>query len=182
MDRERLPMLNRLQWIVASVLAFVLILLWFRCALWPVPITSVFLVRHGEKADASADPPLSVQGLARAVTLAHVLGDAGISVIFVTTFQRTQQTAAPLAATLGLTPVQYQANDAQAVASTILADHVGSHVLVVAHSNTVDDIAAAFGALGVAELGEQQFDRLFVISRFHDTADLERLRYGDETP
>ena len=66
--------------------------------------------------------------------------------------------------------------------TAILAAHTGARVLVVAHSNTVDDIAAALGVAGVAELDEQQFDRLFVIHRFATLAHIDRLRYGSETP
>lgn len=52
-----------------------------------------------------SDPPLNSAGLARAQKLGYVLGDAGIGTILVTRFQRTQQTADPLTADLGKTPL-----------------------------------------------------------------------------
>ena len=68
------------------------------------PVT-VLLVRHAEKAaGGSDDPPLSPAGEARARVLAHVAGSAGVSAIYHTQYKRTQQTVAPLAAKLGLTP------------------------------------------------------------------------------
>jgi len=146
----------------------------------PVQITTVYLVRHAEKADGGSDPPLSTDGQVRARTLAHVLGDAGIDAILVTNSIRSRRTAAPLAAVLSLSPVQYE--DPQRVAETILKDHVGDRVLVVGHSNTVDDIASALGATGLSDLDEGQFDRLFVIHRFGNVVDLDELRYGAETP
>lgn len=148
-----------------------------------VPATTVYLVRHGEKADSSRDPELSDAGHARARSLAHVLTDAGIDAIFVTDTQRSRQTAAPTAAATGLTPTQYDARDAAALAATIAADHAGQQVLVVGHSNTLDDIAAAFGVTGLADLEESQFDRLYVVRRSAGGhSELAPLRYGAPTP
>lgn len=150
----------------------------------PAPATTVYIVRHAEKADASRDPALSAAGHARARALAHVVGDAGIDAIFVTDTERSRQTAAPTAAATGLTPTQYDARDAAALAATIAADHAGQQVLVVGHSNTLDDIAAAFGITGLADLDESQFDRLYVVRRGADGRDSEvlELRFGVETP
>jgi broad specificity phosphatase PhoE len=145
--------------------------------------TSVYIVRHGEKADASRDPALSTAGQARARTLAHVLSDAGLDAIFVTDTQRSRQTAAPVAAATGLAPTQYDARDAAALAATIAAEHAGQQVLVVGHSNTLDDIAAAFGIAGLADLEESQFDRLYVVrSSPGIDGELLMLRYGVATP
>jgi len=159
---------------------FLVILVW--CWWWPVSTTTIYLARHAEKATGSADPPLSVAGQARAQALAHVLRDEGIDAIFVTSFQRTQQTAAPLAAAAGITPIIYDAGSPDQAVDAILADHLGQRILVIGHSNTLDDLAAGLGAAGVPELGEQSFDRLFVIHRFGAAPHLDRLRYGEETP
>jgi hypothetical protein len=86
----------RLSWIVASVMAILVVVIWFRCFLyWPPPITDIYLIRRAEKADASSDPPLSADGQVRAQALAHVLANTGIAAIYVTGFRRTQETAAP---------------------------------------------------------------------------------------
>lgn len=146
-----------------------------------VPPTTVYIVRHAEKQSAAADTPLSDAGRARAKKLAHVLKDAGIEMILVTEFQRTQQTAKPLANANGLTPIQYPAATPSTAVSLISIKGVGKRILVVAHSNTVDDIASGLGATGVAELLEPQFDRLFVVLRVAGTVHLQRLRYGTAT-
>jgi len=143
---------------------FLVILVW--CWWWPVSTTTI----------------LSPAGQARAQALAHVLRDEGIDAIFVTSFQRTQQTAAPLAAAAGITPIIYDAGSPDQAVDAILADHPGQRILVIGHSNTLDDLAAGLGAAGVPELGEQSFDRLFVIHRFGAAPHLDRLRYGEETP
>ncbi len=148
----------------------------------PQQTTTVYLVRHAEKAGQGRDPELSEAGRARAQALAHVLVDAELDALFVTQFIRTRQTAAPLAAITGLTPQPYAANDAQDLAARLLQHHAGQRVLVVGHSNTLDDLAAALGANGLADLAESQFDRLFVVVRTGDQSSLHRLRYGAETP
>lgn len=147
------------------------------------PVTTVYIVRHAEKAAAGgSDPELSAAGEERADELAHVLADAGIDAVFVTEFRRTRQTGAPTAAAAGVEPREYGAGDAAGLAGTIRRGSLGGSVLVVAHSNTVDDVAAALGAPGVRELDESQYDRLFVVHFGSWGSHLESLRYGHETP
>ena len=146
-------------------------------------VTTVYIVRHAERLDASPNSPLSPAGHARASTLAHVLRSERIRAVFVTEFVRTRQTGARVAAQANVTPTQYPANNPQSVANTIATQHAGERVLVVGHSNTVDDIAAALGAPGLSDLAENQFDRLFVVNRVGAAgAHLSRLRYGRDTP
>lgn len=77
----------------------------------------ILLVRHGESApfvegqpfplvDGHADPPLHPEGRAQAEQVADRLVATGerIAAIYVTTLTRTHETAAPLAARLGLEP------------------------------------------------------------------------------
>ena len=83
----------------------------------PPGATTVLLVRHGESApahpdrpfttrDGHGDPPLHANGERQAELLAERLQHEPIAAIYVTTLQRTHQTAAPLAKRLGLTPVE----------------------------------------------------------------------------
>jgi len=55
-------------------------------------------------------------------------------------------------------------------------------VLVIGHSQKVDNIASALGATGLSDLDDENYDRLYVIHRFGDIAYLDRLRYGAKTP
>ncbi len=81
----------------------------------PPGSTEIFLVRHGESApakgdapfdlvDGQADPDLAPEGRDHAERVGRRLADERISALYVTTLRRTSQTAAPLAAKLGLTP------------------------------------------------------------------------------
>ena len=56
---------------------------------------AVFVVRHAERADTSADSPLSTVGHTRATRLGVILSGAGITQIDTTNLRRTVQ-AAPL--------------------------------------------------------------------------------------
>ena len=137
----------------------------------------VFVVRHAERADTAAqvtDPDLSDQGRARAQSLAFALKDAGITAIYVTQLKRTQQTAAPLARLLGITPTTIKAADTAGLAAALAARQ--GNALVVGHSNTT---VAAIKALGVAadvSIGEDEFDNLFVVAT-GSPATLVRLHY-----
>jgi len=171
------------RWMLSAILVIVVVLFVVPLLPWAAtPTTTIYIVRHAEKAGNTANPPLSVAGQARAQELIRVLGDDDFDAVFVTHFTRTQQTGGPLTTFKGLVAQQYQAGDTQSVVDTILADHTGGRVLVVGHSNTVDDIAAALGATGLSDLAEDQFDRLFVVHRFGDVAHIDRLRYGARTP
>jgi phosphohistidine phosphatase SixA len=144
--------------------------------------STVFLIRHAERADAgpgkaptmSADPDLSKTGHARAASLATVLKDAGITAIYVTEYRRTQQTAAPLAKALGLTPSTIKSDDASAVMAAIKG--TTGNVLVVGHSNTLPAIIKGLGVSSTVTIGDDEFDNLFVVRTGADPA-LIRLHY-----
>ena len=81
----------------------------------PAGATEILLVRHGESeplvpgrpfplVDGHGDPALAPEGHEQAKRVAARLATQRIAAIYVTTLRRTAQTAAPLAAELGLTP------------------------------------------------------------------------------
>jgi 2,3-bisphosphoglycerate-dependent phosphoglycerate mutase len=84
----------------------------------PPGATEILLVRHGASAphvegesfdlvDGHGDPPLAPEGVEQARLAAQRLIDTGerIAAVYVTTLQRTVQTAAPLVEQLGIEPV-----------------------------------------------------------------------------
>ena len=81
----------------------------------PPGAAELLLVRHGEsiparddqpfpQVDGQGDPELDPRGHEQAERVADRLAVEDVSAIYVTTLQRTAQTAAPLAARLGITP------------------------------------------------------------------------------
>lgn len=130
--------------------------------------TVVILVRHADKeADGTADPGLDVSGKVRAGALAEALRDAHVDAILVTPFERTRQTARPVAEALGIEPevvaIDTLDKHVEAVASAILGRLAGRTVLVVGHSNTVPAIAAALGTPRPDAWTESEYDRLLVV-------------------
>jgi len=119
----------------------------------------IYLVRHGEKAAAGKDPDLTPLGQQRAHNIATTLHRAGIQAIFSTPTARTLQTAQPLAQQLKL-PVQHYAADVPAaLVKRVKALH--GAVLVVGHSNTLPELVRLFGGAPGADIGDDEYDRLY---------------------
>lgn len=139
---------------------------------------AVIVVRHAEKVDESRDAALSAAGEARAVRLARILGDAGVTAIFATEFQRTRRTVEPLAARLRLPVVAVPASDTAGLAARIRAEQPRGIVVVSGHSNTVPEILRAFGAVETIAIGDAEYDNLFVlVPRGTEPPFLLRVRY-----
>lgn len=129
---------------------------------------TVVLVRHAEKADASADPALSDAGQARAAALAAALNDARPPHVLVTPLRRTRDTAAPVTAAAGLTPEAVSLDGGADVHVARLVERVralpdDATVLIVGHSNTVPKIARALGAASTADILDCEYDGLIVL-------------------
>ncbi len=142
---------------------------------------AVFVVRHAERADAGSgattmatDPELSDIGRTRAQSLAAMLKDAGVTVIFVTEYKRTQQTAEPLAKLLGIQATVVSAKDTQGLIEKVKA--VTGRALVVGHSNTVPEVLGKLGVENPPKLADSDYGDLFMVSR-GDTTTLFRLHY-----
>jgi phosphohistidine phosphatase SixA len=129
----------------------------------------IFIVRHAERADSHNgssmslpnDPGLSDAGRARAEALSTLLKDAGITAIYATEYQRTQQTAAPLVRIAGVR-VSIVPGKETASLVTKLKQEPG-HVLVIAHSNTIPEILKGLGVMTPVTIGESDYDNLFVV-------------------
>ena len=139
---------------------------------------AIFIVRHAERADASADSDLSPAGEARAARLAAMLKDAGVTRIYTTELKRTIQTAAPLAAALHLTATALKAADQKALLAKVRAASPHDRLLIVGHSNTVPAVLLALGVRPAMTIPDTEFDNLFVvIPKAGGTPRLLRLRF-----
>ncbi len=147
--------------------------------------TTILLVRHAERAPGEGDVSLSDAGQSRARALRDALGGRRIVRIVTTEWMRTQQTAAPVAAVLGLTPEVVRsasrdaAADARALITRLRAENRGQTVLVVGHSNTIPAMLAVLVGRPVADFGSGDYDGLYeVVLDGERLVTAERRRYG----
>ncbi len=171
--------MNMMKLILAGVVGLVLA----ACQAAPVAESgTAYLVRHAEKVTGDAamliedprDPPLTEAGDARAAALAERLSDAGVTEIWSTDTTRTRDTAAPLAARLGLDVQLYDPFDLPGFAAQ-LKSNPSATVLVVGHSNTTPQLAEALGADPGAPIVEKsEYDRLYVIDLETSAGEIQR--------
>jgi broad specificity phosphatase PhoE len=176
-----------------ALIAVLLLLSSFVFAQTSEPVTTVFLVRHAERAEEPRqDPPLTEQGVARSQALARLLSTAGIKAIFTSQFARTKLTAEPLASKLSITPTalslkisptnprQIAEESTKETVDKILS-HAGSSVLVVGHSNSIPDVIKMLGGDAAPAIDEKKFDDLFVVTVYgKGKAKVAHLKYGNE--
>jgi len=153
----------------------------------PAVAQTVIVVRHAEKADASADPVLSTAGQARARALAAALTDAHPSLILTSPLQRTILTAAPTAE-YHSTPseaVSLDGGGAAHIAATVARVRAlpeDATILIVGHSNTVPAIARALGYAEAADMPECEYDRMTTLHLMGEgQAHGVVTRYGEPT-
>jgi broad specificity phosphatase PhoE len=154
-----------------SLLFAALVLLLFSCS------NKFYIVRHAEKAKPTAgmssmeasNPPLSDSGNMRALDLKARLQSENIKHIFSTNYKRTLNTAKPLDELLSSVQTQVYSphkDSVNAFIEKLKAIRKGS-VLVVGHSNTIDDLANKMAGSTVVpgDLPETDYDNLFIIKR-----------------
>ena len=142
-----------------------------------------YIVRHAEKAapDAtmSSDVPLSDAGRARAAVLKEELQNKKISRIYSTNYIRTRSTAEPLSSALGVPIDTYGPMPDSAFLRKLLGEK--GNVLIVGHSNTVDDVVNMLtGVKQYSDLNDSVYNHLYVIkvNRKGKVMDLQQRTYG----
>jgi broad specificity phosphatase PhoE len=136
-----------------------------------------YVVRHAEKAKPlsgmsildATDPPLSDSGNVRALALKETLQGKNIRYIFSTNYKRTLSTAMPLDEYLLLVQTEIYNSNKDSTDAFIqkLKGIKKGNVLVVGHSNTIDDIANKLCGSTVVpgDLKDTDYDNLYEIRR-----------------
>ncbi len=167
------------------ILSFVLALFLFSCG------NKIYVVRHAEKANAgidattmqkTTDVPLTEAGEERALLLKQILGSKNLKQIYSTNTLRTISTARPLKEMYLGMPIQIyssKADSMDAFISKIKTIKKGD-VLIVGHSNTIDDIANKLAGKTVVpgDLKDNEFDNLFVLKRKGNKYVFKNEKYG----
>jgi broad specificity phosphatase PhoE len=130
----------------------------------PSPQDVVFhVMRHLHTPEGERDPDLTAEGQAAAQRLVRYFESGVPAAIYVSRFKRSQQTAAPLAARFGLTPMLYDPADTPALIARVRAGP--QPALIVGHSNTVPDIVEQLGGTRPAPLTHPDFGDIWNIAR-----------------
>ena len=150
----------------------------------------IYVVRHAEKATGIdpatmktyGDPPLSPEGEERALLLKQKLAGKNIRHIYSTNTVRTVSTARPLKElTLGMPILFYSSkpDSLKAFIDKIKGIRKGN-VLIVGHSNTIDDIANALAGHTVVpgDLKDSEYDNLYVLKRKKGGYQFRNEKYG----
>ncbi len=164
--------------------AFILLIVLSSCG------NTIYIVRHAEKAagidpatmKTHTDPPLTLEGEERALKLKQMLSGKNIKHIYSTNTQRTISTAKPLKELFLGMPIQVYSSKPDSMDLFIqqLKNIKQGDVLVVGHSNTVDDIANKLAGSSVVagDLKDSEYDNLFIIKRKGDKYTFKREKYG----
>lgn len=168
--KERWRRLRRRAVSLSIFLAVTLALAWFFNS---QATTTILFVRHAEvdppaPGVGNADPPLSARGRARARLLADFVEDidvvAGIDAIYATKFQRTQETAAPIAKRLGLKVEIADPHKVTEFMNGVLRKHKGQIVLIVADSDTIAPMIEELHGSKHVKIGPMDYDDLYVVT------------------
>jgi broad specificity phosphatase PhoE len=149
-------------------------------------LPAIVVVRHANKAPVPVDdPPLTAEGVKRAQDLAAALRGAGVAGIITTQLRRTRETAAPLAAALGLTPQVIQRGPRGSVehlnALEAAARRYAGTVLVIGHDDTVPGLIAHLGGPRLPNICDAVYDNLFVLFPAVGKMNFMHTRYGVPT-
>ncbi len=123
---------------------------------------TMYLLRHAEKISGQSDGGLTGNGKRRAENIAAILKDAGVTHVYSTDFNRTQETAKPLADALSLSVESYDPWSMPEFAEFLKASNGVS--VIVGHSNTTPYMVWLVGGEPGSEIAEDEFSRLYQVT------------------
>jgi phosphohistidine phosphatase SixA len=157
------------------IFAAIVTLLFFSCT------HTVYIVRHAEKATPmgnNTDVPLTEKGNIRATALKDSMAHKSIGYVLSTNTLRTRSTAQPTAEYYHLPVILY----GNPLTSSLIDSlhHLKKNILIVGHSNTVDDIANRLCGDTVVsgDLQDREYNNIFVIKVRGKHAHFKRATYG----
>ena len=127
---------------------------------------SIYLVRHAEKLNDSKNSTLTVCGKSRATQLASLLSKTNITQIYSTHYQRTMQTAIPLANQQKIAIKNYNPKYLEQL--SLKLQQQKANTLVVGHSNTTPQLVTLLTKQTVPPLSEQEYQQLYQVQFIGD--------------
>jgi phosphohistidine phosphatase SixA len=123
---------------------------------------SLWVMRHLQKSADGDDPGLTEEGRRNAEKLAALVAADPPAAIYVSTTRRARETAAPLAAKLGIPLKTYDPRNPSGLIDAVRAEK--GTVLIVGHSNTVPDIIARLGGTKPEPLTDSDYGDVWHIT------------------
>ena len=117
-----------------------------------------YFVRHFEK-QLGDNPSLTVKGKSRAEALATFFSDKHLNHVYSTDYNRTRETATPVATLKSLTIQSY---DPHNLAGFAIKLKTQDHVLVVGHSNTTPELLGLMGGANIT-IEESEYGALYIV-------------------
>lgn len=143
------------------------------------PVSTYYLIRHAEKdrSDSSnRNPDLNDAGKLRAEKWAEVLKDVKFDAVYSTNYNRTRQTAKPLADLNKLEISSYDANNL--FDKDFKKATSGKTVMVVGHSNTTPQFAnAILGEKKYEDIDDSENGALFIVQVQADGSVMSQVLY-----
>lgn len=146
--------------------------------------TTYYITRHAEKAgnNMTTDPPLTADGQKQALDLKAYLKGKKIRAIYATNYIRTKATAQPTSSLFGLPVTLYNLSATGALIDS-LKKNINGNVLIVGHSNTVDDIANGLtGTNHMTDLADNEYGNLFIVKKKGASYSFKRIKLPQTTP
>lgn len=147
-----------------------ILLLIFSATAMAQQTTTIYLIRHAEKADNSANPDLSEAGKARAQRWADYFKDKNVRVLYTTPYLRTLNTIMPTGSLYNITigsetTTQFINYNPVNLSLKAVADkHAGENILIAGHSNTIPKhINDLLGKQVYADIPENEYNHLYII-------------------
>ena len=143
--------------------------------------TTFILVRHAETAGGGSNPNLSNAGKDRAAELSRIMENVPLTAIFSTNYNRTKQTANPVADSKNLPIEKYAPARLESLADQILSEHKNEVVLVCGHSNTTPQLVnLLIGSDSFPDLPESEYGHIFIVSVLEKgRSSVLQMKYGN---
>jgi 2,3-bisphosphoglycerate-dependent phosphoglycerate mutase len=145
--------------------------------------TTYYISRHGERAGTmSSDPQLSPEGEKQALDLRDYLRGKNIKGVYSTNFARTQASAKPTSELYNLPVNIYTPAQANNMIDSLKTGNK-NNILIVGHSNTVDDMVNRFtGSNTMTDLPETEYGSLFIVKKKGSSYTFEKIKVPRTTP
>jgi broad specificity phosphatase PhoE len=144
--------------------------------------TTYYISRHAERAGGMGnDPQLTPEGEKQALDLKDYLKDKNIKGVYSTNFNRTKATARPTSEHFTLPVNIYNPQQANGMLDSLKANNK-NNILIVGHSNTVDDIVnRLMGASTMTDLPETEYGSLFIVRKKGSNYSFEKIKVPQTT-